>query len=211
MQISGLSPNTSYPSPLPPQTDKAARTNNKAEEQAKTPDTKEANNKQGTQLSQEAKREVQKLQARDSEVRAHEAAHKAAGGSLTGGTSYSYQRGPDGKRYAVGGEVSIDTGAVSGNPQATLQKANQISSAALAPAQPSSQDQSVAASAAMMAAEARQAIATENREKFNTNETSEDDTDTAQQTDKPGSAETQQYQSVANSNTTTPPKLDLMA
>lgn len=222
MQISGSSPSisASYHKPQSQQAGEAAHANNKpTEEQTKTTNDKETNDKQDTQLSQEAKREVQKLQARDREVRAHEAAHKAAGGGLIrGGASYSHQRGPDGKLYAIGGEVSIDTGAVSGDPQATLQKANQISSAALAPAQPSSADQAVAAAAAMMAAEARQAIAAENREKFESRETSTDDetndvnTEATQQTDKAHSAETQHYQAVANSAAdTAPPKLDLIA
>jgi len=61
-------------------------------------------------------------------------------------------------QYAVGGEVSIDTSKVSGDPVATLQKAQQIQAAALAPVQPSSQDRNVAARAAQMAVEARAEI-----------------------------------------------------
>ncbi len=88
----------------------------------------------GKELSAEEKKAVTELAKRDREVRAHEAAHKAAAGQLAkGGASFDYQRGPDGKLYAVGGEVSISTGAVSGDPQATLRKAEQIRSAALAP------------------------------------------------------------------------------
>jgi hypothetical protein len=71
------------------------------------------------------------------------------------GASFSYQRGPDGRFYAVGGEVSIDTSPVPGDPQATASKAEQIQRAALAPAQPSGQDRAVAAQAARMAMEAR--------------------------------------------------------
>jgi len=112
------------------------------------------------QLSPEAKALVAKLQARDADVRAHEAAHVAAGGGLvTGGISYSYEKGPDGKQYAVGGEVSIDTSAVAGNPRATLLKARQIAAAALAPADPSGQDQSVAAQAEAMAGRAAAELA----------------------------------------------------
>jgi hypothetical protein len=72
--------------------------------------------------------------------------------------SYSYQRGPDGAQYAIGGEVSIDTSKVAGDPNATLQKAQQIQAAALAPTQPSSQDRTVAARAAKMAIEAKAEI-----------------------------------------------------
>ncbi len=112
------------------------------------------------QLSPEAKALVARLQARDADVRAHEAAHVAAGGGLvTGGISYSYEKGPDGKQYAVGGEVSIDASAVAGNPRATLLKAQQIVAAALAPADPSGQDQSVAGQAEAMAARASAELA----------------------------------------------------
>jgi hypothetical protein len=54
--------------------------------------------------------ELAKLKARDREVRAHEAAHSAAAGSLAkGDPSLTFQRGSDGRLYAVGGEVNIDT------------------------------------------------------------------------------------------------------
>lgn len=107
-------------------------------------------------LSKEDQAEVKELTARDREVRAHEAAHLAAAGPYArGGASYDYQRGPDGKNYAVGGEVSIDTSEVAGDPQASLRKAEAIHAAATAPADPSSQDRQVAVAAAQMAARAR--------------------------------------------------------
>jgi len=102
---------------------------------------------------------VQELSARDQEVRQHEMAHKAAGAGITGAVAYSYERGPDGRMYAVGGEVSIDTSAVSGDPEATLEKAEMIIRAAMAPAEPSAQDYKVAAQARAMAAEARAELA----------------------------------------------------
>ena len=55
---------------------------------------------------------VRELQQSDAEVRRHEAAHAAAGGEFAGAPTFTYQTGPDGKRYAVGGEVSIDTSPV---------------------------------------------------------------------------------------------------
>jgi len=98
---------------------------------------------------------VAKLSARDAHVRAHEAAHMAAGGSLIrGGATYSFERGPDGKSYAVGGEVSIDTSPVSGNPRATITKMETVRAAALAPGDPSAADLSVAGAAAEMEAQA---------------------------------------------------------
>ncbi len=111
----------------------------------------------------EVQRQISQLKARDQEVRAHELAHAAAAGGLAkGGPTFEYQRGPDGQLYAVGGEVQIDTSGISGDPEATLQKAQQIQQAALAPAQPSAQDRSVAVAAAAMAAAARAEIASQN-------------------------------------------------
>ena len=63
-----------------------------------------------TGLSESDLRLVSELKARDRVVRTHEMAHMAAGaGLVTRGASYTYQSGPDGQRYAVGGEVGIDT------------------------------------------------------------------------------------------------------
>jgi hypothetical protein len=101
-------------------------------------------------------RELQELKQRDREVRQHEQAHVAAGGQyVSGGASYSYQRGPDGQQYAVGGEVQIDTSAVPGDPAATVVKMQTVKRAAMAPAEPSAQDRAVAAEASMKEAEAR--------------------------------------------------------
>ena len=98
---------------------------------------------------------IMELEQRDTEVRNHEMAHIAAGGSLiTSGASFTYQRGPDGNNYAVGGEVSIDTSAIPGDPKATAQKMRQVKSAALAPANPSAQDLKVASKAAALALKA---------------------------------------------------------
>jgi len=116
------------------------------------------------ELSREEQQQVKELAARDREVKTHEAAHKAAGGSLTGPARFSYTTGPDGKRYATGGEVSIDTSAVPGDPQATLIKANRIRAAAVAPVEPSGQDRRVAAQASQMAADARMEITKQKRE-----------------------------------------------
>lgn len=98
---------------------------------------------------------VQKLVLRDREVRAHEAAHKGAAGQYaTSGARFTYTRGPDGKQYATGGEVSIDA-SVPDDPGEALRKAQVIRRAALAPAQPSGQDKAVASQAIQMETEAR--------------------------------------------------------
>ena len=108
------------------------------------------------ELTPEQQRQIQQLQIRDQQVKDHEAAHMAAsGGLLINPASFTYQAGPDGQRYAIGGEVTIDVSPVSGNPEATIRKAQQIQAAALAPADPSVQDRAVAASAVQMALAAR--------------------------------------------------------
>jgi vacuolar-type H+-ATPase subunit I/STV1 len=90
------------------------------------------------ELTEEELKKIEELKKRDAEVRAHEQAHQSAAGSLSNGsTSFDYEEGPDGKRYAVGGEVSIDISKVAGDPQATIEKARQVRRAALAPADPS--------------------------------------------------------------------------
>ena len=95
------------------------------------------------------------LAARDREVRAHEQAHLAAAGGLAvSGASFSYQRGPDGVNYAIGGEVRIDT-SPGRTPEETISRAQIIRSAALAPSDPSAQDRAVAAQASRMEMEAK--------------------------------------------------------
>ncbi len=110
--------------------------------------------------------ETAELAARDREVRMHEAAHQAAGGGLAGAASFSYETGPDGKRYAVGGEVSIDMGSER-DPAATIAKMQRVRAAALAPADPSSQDMAVASQASQIEAAARQQLREETAAKLN--------------------------------------------
>ncbi len=95
----------------------------------------------------EDQQEIQQLRSRDRQVRAHEQAHKAAAGAHTGPVSYTYTTGPDGRRYAVAGEVPIDVSPVEGDPDATILKMQQVRSAALAPAEPSAADRQIAAKA----------------------------------------------------------------
>jgi len=112
-----------------------------------------------TKLSPEALALIDKLKARDTEVRQHEQAHMAAAGGLaTGGPSFTYQRGPNGVSYAIGGEVNIDT-SPGGTPEETIQRARTIEAAALAPAEPSGPDRAVAAQAQQMEAKARSELA----------------------------------------------------
>lgn len=106
------------------------------------------------ELSEEDKKEVQSLEDRDREVRTHEQAHAAVGGQYAGSPSYDYETGPDGQRYAVGGEVSIDVSEEK-DPGDTVQKMQVVRAAALAPAEPSSQDLKVAAEASQKEQQAR--------------------------------------------------------
>jgi hypothetical protein len=117
------------------------------------------------ELSQDAE-EIRRLQVRDREVRAHEAAHASVGGAYAGAPTYSFERGPDGRAYAVGGEVSIDVAPIAGDPQATLTKARQVHAAALAPAEPSSQDMRVAQRAQALEAEARRKLVDQRTEEL---------------------------------------------
>ena len=134
-----------------------------------TDSNKETKNQKKSQnpneLSLDEKRLVKDLQARDTEVKAHEAAHQAAGGGMTGAASFSYQQGPDGKMYAIGGEVSIATKGGS-TPQEKIANARQIQAAAMAPANPSGQDFAVAASAKMMEIKAQQELVKLQQEKL---------------------------------------------
>lgn len=98
----------------------------------------------GQELTDAEEKQVRELKQRDREVRAHEQAHARVGGSYAGPPSYEFQAGPDGKKYAVGGEVQIDSAPIPGKPEATIRKLDIVIRAALAPAEPSSQDQQVA-------------------------------------------------------------------
>ena len=123
-----------------------------------------AEDKQQQQQQQQAEQQqLTELKQRDAEVRAHEQAHASLGGQFANSPQYEYERGPDGRRYAVGGEVSIDISEAS-TPEETIRKAQQVKAAALAPAEPSAQDLRVATEATQIALEARSEIARNNAE-----------------------------------------------
>jgi len=114
-------------------------------------------------LTPEQQQQVQKLKQIDRKVREHEAAHMAGAAGLASGAHFEYMRGPDGRQYAVAGEVKIDVSPAQ-TPQQTIAKARSIQAAALAPADPSSQDRAVAAQAAQMAARAQTELRQQERE-----------------------------------------------
>jgi len=93
--------------------------------------------------------EISKLQQIDAHVKNHELAHQAAGGELAGSASYTYKVGPDGKKYAVSGEVPIRI-EKGNNPKETIENMEKVKAAALAPADPSPQDLKIASTAEMI-------------------------------------------------------------
>lgn len=128
------------------------------------PDRARAAEARTQQLSTEELQRVTQLKAIDAKVRAHEMAHVAAGfGVVTGGPTYNMAYGPDGRAYAVGGSVGVDTSAEK-DPQANIEKGRRIQAAAMAPAEPSGQDFRVAAQGRALEAEGRKALAREQSE-----------------------------------------------
>jgi len=111
--------------------------------------------REATALTKQEQQEVEQLRKQDREVRIHEQAHKTAAGPQGGPISFTYTTGPDGKRYAVAGEVAIDVSPVEGDREATLRKMQQVRSAALAPAEPSAADRRIAAQAQQIERDAR--------------------------------------------------------
>lgn len=146
----------------------ASRTGtNRTEDSARTRTTEAPGGRSGTaqaNLTPEQEREVAALRRRDTEVRAHEAAHKAVAGSLGGAVSYTFQRGPDGVLYAIGGEVPI-TLAEGRTPEETIRRARQVRAAALAPTNPSGADRSVASAASAMEVKAQRQANAAQRER----------------------------------------------
>lgn len=150
------------------------------ESEGESDDAQRAANPATKELTPDERRMVAELQLRDREVRSHEAAHKAAGGGHVGGASYTYQQGPDGRQYAIGGEVPVDLSTSGGSPEAIIAKMEQVRAAALAPADPSPQDYAVAAAADAIAAEARRDLQQQESE-----ESEQATTAKSEQADKP--------------------------
>ncbi|MCX7908332.1 MAG: SprA-related family protein [Ignavibacteria bacterium] len=108
------------------------------------------------ELTPEEQKRVEQLKQTDAKVRAHEMAHLAAGGGIVrGGATFTYEIGPDGKQYAVAGEVKIDMSVNPDDPEGAIQKMQQVRRAALAPVDPSPQDRSVAQQASNIESQMR--------------------------------------------------------
>ncbi|WP_158045801.1 putative metalloprotease CJM1_0395 family protein [Skermanella pratensis] len=127
--------------------------------------SKDGEKRDASGLTEAERDQVKELKKRDTEVRNHERAHQAAGGQYAGSPSYTYQTGPDGRRYAIGGEVSIDI-SPERDPAATIAKMERIRGAATAPAEPSPQDYKVAAAADKARMEAQRELNAQTLEKL---------------------------------------------
>ncbi|EIM1020665.1 hypothetical protein LMQ59_001581 [Campylobacter coli] len=148
----------------------------------------------GVELTIQQVQQVRELQSIDRNVKAHEAAHQAAGGGLAGAASFSYTRGPDNQMYATAGEVPIRM-QKGRTPEETIANTRQVVAAAMAPADPSPQDYKVAANALKMEFEARAEAtklkAQEAQEKKEENEEKQENLDINNQDSKDNFEETQ--------------------
>lgn len=155
----------------------------------------------GEKLDEGEQQYVRELAAIDANVRAHEAAHIGAGaGVVSGGATFGYTRGPDGKMYATSGEVPISM-KEGRTPEETIQNARQIVSAAMAPADPSPQDYKVAASATQMEIQARSEQAREQTEEIKEQTKDSDNTQNTQEVESASkSAESVANQNSSNAN-----------
>jgi hypothetical protein len=126
-----------------------------ATESAREQDTEGGTISEESTGTEEAIRELERI---DAEVRTHEAAHQARGGRFAGAATFTYTTGPDGKRYAVGGQVPINVPAGL-SPEETIAAMEQVRAAAMSPSDPSGADLSVAANASASVARASSELA----------------------------------------------------
>lgn len=150
----------------------AARTSAQAEKGKLSLNDSQSISKNSTnfsELTEAEQKQVDELKKIDKEVRAHEMAHKNAGGQYASNPTYSYTVGPDKQRYATSGEVQIDASPIDGDPEATIAKMDVVIAAALAPAEPSAQDRKVAATAVTTRNQARAELLSQKEEEANGN------------------------------------------
>ena len=142
----------------------ARRTENSQTERSQSEARPSEDQRANGDLTEEEQAQLRQLKARDAEVRRHEEAHATVGGQYAGSPSYTYQTGPDGGRYAIGGEVPIDVAPIPDDPAATIDKMEVVKAAALAPAEPSSADRRIAALADAQRLQAMADLAADRRE-----------------------------------------------
>ncbi len=126
-------------------------------------------------LTIKEKLEVKEMEHRERGIRRHEQEHLMAARDMgIGSPSFQYKRGPDGKKYAVHGEVNIDASLVGSEPAETIDKALKMQRSALAPSDPSAKDMDVAARARSIEAKAHRKLSREEvQESATQNETRE--------------------------------------
>ena len=138
----------------------------------------------GKELTEQEIKQVDKLKSREKEVITHELRHQSVGGQYASAPSYGKEKGPDGRSYITDGSVQISVSEES-TPEKTISKMQQVYAAALAPAEPSSADRSVAAKAKSIEASARAELAEEKAQEASGSESA----DKAGNAEKSGAAE----------------------
>lgn len=108
-------------------------------------------------LSPEQLQQLRELERQDQQVRTRDMAFIAAAGGAAGSYSVEYETGPDGRRYAVGADIKLDT-SDGATPEQTLAKARALRAATMSARGESSTDASAAAKAVRMEAEAHAEI-----------------------------------------------------
>jgi hypothetical protein len=99
---------------------------------------------------------LEKLRDRDALVRGHENSHiLAAGGQVSGPVQYTYQTGPDGRQYAIGGSVNISVVSSPANDEDAARQAETARRAATAGGEMSLRDMQVAMRATEISARHR--------------------------------------------------------
>jgi hypothetical protein len=140
-----------------------ARESRRGDESAEAGDEAESVSDASTALSADEQRRVRELERLDRVVRAQENVHRAVAPEVVSGDStFEYEVGPDGQRYAVRGETRIELPR-DGDPDQVVHDAQLALRAALAPAQVSSEDRVLAMRAAGLEARARAQIQREER------------------------------------------------
>lgn len=157
-----------FPTPDNSQSKTSTGTGNTSGSSSQDQTTGEAGHKALSARDQEIIRELKK---RDAHVRAHEEAHLAVAGQYArSGINLTYEVGPNGVRYAVGGDVKISISDAS-TPEATIRKMETVRRAALAPADPSAADRQIAAEALSKELHAVEELQTEQKTGTGTNST----------------------------------------
>lgn len=110
----------------------------------------------------QAESETSQMESRSRRIVEHENRHAAILRDAPDNTAdakpqFVHKQGPDGRKYAVAGEVNTDLKPIPGNPHATEQKAESVYRSALGNADRSQSDYDAARQAMFVAQEARQA------------------------------------------------------